>query len=755
MLILYIKNLYSRYIEYFWDEYYQHSLFIPILITIGIIFYFNLINEPSTKIIVINFSITLILYILSKKFLIPRYRQGFPILIFYLIIIYSFFSFGILIAKIDTEIHKQKLIDRKYNLCKATGQVKNITIYRDTSRIKFCFIVNDFSFSDLEIDLQIKNKNLIKICTYNKNSNGIEIGDRIIFYNLTLNPLPLPSFPDDYQFARNSYFENIIGTGYAIGVKKDPSINHPIILDRINNIRYKFSQQIVEELGEKVGGIVSAVTVGIRTFIDEDIQLDMKKSSIFHLIAISGLHISLCSIFFIFILGRISTFFLDKYIDYFLIKKVVLLISLIAVLIYLVFSGITISAQRAFIMFAIVNFTIFRGNQVISRKIINYAVIIILIYEPHSILNPGLQMSILAVASLVCFNSKKYIEHLKEFFEEKQKRFLLIHSKNSFYKNILRIVPHGTILISTILLEVNIPHLAITPTIIYYFGNFSTYTIIANVIAIPLMSFIIMPLIIFYLFIKLFHVEHFGLWIQITLKFFVKILIWISEFFGNLPYGYFKIHQVSFISFTCMIIGLLWFLIWKKNWRFYGLILYGIGCFLCIKNIWPDIFIYEYKNKINLIIKEDNLFYSNNIKQNNYLSRKFLDKNRQDNFLDFSKLQMFHVEQFNNLKNNSKNKQENLKNLFQINIFNCSVERNPSGALFENLNNSLERSMNIYCNYSNNINCSTWNNFKITNQDIKVHGSHSIFIDNNRIKILNDLNYTGNRYWNYKFKKKR
>ena len=916
-------------------------MFIPFFMLIGVIFYFNLKNEPSLNLIIINFMISIFAFYIFKKFIIAYKQNHFLIIIFYLSIMYSFISSGILFAKIDTKLHERALIKNKILIKKAKGQVKNIIHFENQKKI--CFIIKFLKTDNKIIDDIMLSSSLIKICTYSQYAKIIHVGESVSLYKLTINPLPSPVFKLDYQFARNAYFQNIIGIGYAVNISKTFQTHELTFFDIINQIRYNFSKLLIQEFGSDIGSIIAAITVGDRSYLAEDLQDNMKKSSIFHLIAISGLHISIFGIFFVSFIKRLSIMLFDRHIKYYVIERSSLFISLIAILLYLMFSGVTLSAQRAIIMALIINIAIFRGHQVINRRVINYTIIAILIFQPHSILNPGLQMSIFAVFSLICFNSKKYtneikiyinkltffktktnslkcstwnillntkiynknrmfhVEHFRQakrndiknensklfhmeqfkennidtsnnslnenvpcgtfYIEKKNINFFDEMKNHDLYKNynkrhirsnepnvpcgtfsmrdqikitncskwnnlrkkkivqkfkkcstwniivknkyklqinnnqnikynlstilkkrinslncskwnnflstfrtqILQIVPHGTICIFEVAIQTAIPHLAIMPITLFYFQNTSTYTVIANLIAIPLAT-IIIGFTIFYLITTLFHVEQLTKISKFLLKTSIKLLIGISNFFGSLSYNYITTHQISFIAFLFMMLGIIWLGIWQKPWRFYGIILYFSGIILCFRNEISDILIYKYKNKINTIIKIDNQLYVGD-KQDNYIVRKLLESNNQNKILIIQNVP-------HGTFLSEKNKIMNLincstwNNLLNINI-NTNNKINIQMFHMEHLEKKNINSLNHF--FNENVPCGTfsirnkmtmgiqkcsiWNIFELLIKNINEYGPYNIYIKKNKLVILNNLDYIGNRPWNPKYQK--
>jgi competence protein ComEC len=714
--------------ENFWNEYFNHKFWILFFIICGISLYFNLSYEPKLDFVFITLFISFLSVLITKYFQIEK-RNTFIEYIFYLNICLLSFSFGIFIAKIDTERHKKNLIHKEIILKDVKARVQTIQFYKKQN--KSCFKIKNFSNENLRKYSNSKIKNtFLKICSFDKNAKKIKIGDNIIFYGVKLTPFPYPFFANDFQFARNSYFENLIGIGVAKFVIKNIDLkNKKTLFEKINQWRFNFSEHLSEKFGDDVGGIISAITIGDRSYVSDEISDNMKRSSIFHLIAISGLHISFVSLFFTFILTRFFILFSDKYCNYFKMKKIIYFLSLLFATFYLLISGISLSAQRAFLMFLILNIYVYSETQVNTRNIVFWVVLIILITQPHSLLNPGLQMSILAVTSLVFFNFNDYCSACHNFkMSHKNDRINLIEN-----------VPRGTFCMK-IILSVLVPHLAIIPITLFYFQNTSTYSIVANIIAIPLTTFIIMPLIILNFFLEMFHVEQINSLLEYCLKISIKFLLKIGDFFANLPGGYIKIHQISVISFSLMILGLVWFFIWHKNWRFYGLFLYFIGLTLVSYNNFPNLFIYKNKNQIKFILNDDNNFYGYFLDKEDLISKKISIKTKNVPRGTFS----FEIKNKKIFlcKSECDTQFINLNKKVDLVIILREKENVPRGTFSYPVNKKVK----------NETECSTWNILYINSKKIDENGTYSIFIKSNGFIVKTGLDYIGNRPWNFNYK---
>ena len=198
-----------------------------------------------------------------------------------------------------------------------------------------------------------------------------------------------------------------------------------------------------------------------------------------------------------------------------------------------------------------------------------------------------------------------------------------------------------------------------------------------------------------------------------------------------------------------MIFGLIWFLIWQKNWRFFGIFIYIIGIILLFQSDFPDFFIYNNKDQIHFIAKDDE-YHRYSLDNNDFISKKILIQN---NIKSFNKIQ--NVPRGTSLfkKNNKiillyKNQYDesipsNKHNAdFQIILYDKMIENAPCGTLSCEMNNKVKNAKI----------CSTWNIVCISIEKINKNGAYSIFIKNNRLIIKTGLDYIGNRPWNFHYK---
>ncbi|TIT71728.1 MAG: competence protein, partial [Mesorhizobium sp.] len=100
------------------------------------------------------------------------------------------------------------------------------------------------------------------------------------------------------------------------------------------------------------GEIAAALIVGVRAGIPEDINEAMRRTGIYHIISISGLHMALVAGTIMFLLRGAFALFPD-FSSRRPVKKYAAAIALASIAAYLVISGIVVAAERSFIMLAV------------------------------------------------------------------------------------------------------------------------------------------------------------------------------------------------------------------------------------------------------------------------------------------------------------------------------------------------------------------------------------------------------------------
>ncbi|KJE37094.1 competence protein ComEC [Thalassospira sp. HJ] len=305
----------------------------------------------------------------------------------------------------------------------------------------------------------------------------LSIGDQVRA-NARLFPLRPPSVPGDPDFSRNLYFSNIGASGFVFGrqfevVGGGKLHNNNALVAYVESARQHISAAISNEMTGLETGIAKALIIGERGEVTPEIADNLRKSGLAHLLAISGLHMGLlCGT--VFFLIRFGLAAIPAIALRYPIKKWAAMATMLAGLVYLGLSGATIPTQRAFVMLLVVWLALLLDRRAISLRLVGVAAIVVLVLRPDAVLGASFQLSFAAVGALVAF------------CDGPGRRWLDRQGMLSWYER-------GGLYLAGLLLTSLIVTAVTAPIIGYHFGRISMLGVLANLIAIPVMAFWVMP----------------------------------------------------------------------------------------------------------------------------------------------------------------------------------------------------------------------------------------------------------------------
>lgn len=535
-------------------------LWSPFFIAIGIFYFFSLPEEPSLNIffdpIFAGFAISLIFSMTLKKF-----RPFLPIFISFFL---GFVASDIRVRLIDT------YMTGKSESCIIQGNVISVRQVRDVfpNQTRVDEIGQDITLKNAHRAM-LKNVKIIKRFESNKkieqnleqihnltiiSKSGLFTGDRIIA-KVQLNPIK--DSPISPNARLNSYLKGISANAIAVLDEKIEIIG--TLDDFLTQTRINLHKKFLKILGPRSGGFASALITGIR---DDamDIQIAFSNSGLAHLLAISGLHMSVIASIIFFICRKL-------FLPFFPIMsyKIAAFFSIIATLIYLLISGCPVSALRSFIMSFLFLISIILYRRVISIRSVMFVAAIILLTTPEAVINPSFILSFSAVISLIAF-----------YDALRKNRWLRASDKKSWAE---KIAVYFLILCSSSFIST----LATVAYCIFFFRQFSVYGESANLVAIPLITLMIMPLSLLTIFLMLFQSVPFT---SKPLEILIEFLIRIAEHFSSLPQIDFSNYDMSVIEIICITFGGLAICLTQNKLRWLGVI--PISLIIALHKNGPD-----------------------------------------------------------------------------------------------------------------------------------------------------------------------
>ena len=512
----------------------------------GIMLYFSFNAEPNLVFAVI---ISLALFIVTLC------ARSAPAL-FWILLLACAISFGVTIPTIRVKILSHEIVKKKIDDVKITGVVEKIFMQSNGTKIQI---------HEPLIRQGDDQYRLSKIHVHSKSKyNDFSVGDLVTFYANLMPPSGV-LFPDKYDFSRHIYFEKIASSGFVVSkIRVIEYASALPILRVLENIRTKIYKSIWANMGADIAAISTSLILGEQKSISSSALEAMRKSGLSHILSVSGMHLSIVSIICFFSVRYFLSY--STYISQrFNTKKFASVVSIAVTFWYLLISGLQVAAIRSFIMVAFVLLAVLLDREENAKRSVCFAAFFILLFTPEAVFHPGFQMSFAAVLALISFF---------EIYVKITSNNLALKSNGVFSKIIKYF--------KGVLLSSLIAGSATAMFVVYHFGNHSNYSILANLVAAPTVSLIIMPAIVF-----VFVLMPFG---QEKIAFFaldkgVGILLKTASYFSSLKNSVVLLPPISTLPLALFVFGFLWLCLWKKAWRVFGAI--PIACALLIVIIAP------------------------------------------------------------------------------------------------------------------------------------------------------------------------
>jgi competence protein ComEC len=224
---------------------------------------------------------------------------------------------------------------------------------------------------------------------------GDVIDGRIYFYEV-----PGPAAPGGFDAEFSSYFQGIGAYGSAVSARLVSS-GDPTAPDRIvDGVRQTIGARIAAVLNQPSNGIARAIITGDQTAVLEGPRKLMATAGLAHVMAISGLHLSLVAGSAFFVL-RLLLALITPLAAHVSAKKVAAAGAIVAALVYYAISGGGAAALRSTVMAVLIFTAVLVGRRALSMRNVAIAGLFTVLTEPSEIFRPSFQLSFAAVVALV------------------------------------------------------------------------------------------------------------------------------------------------------------------------------------------------------------------------------------------------------------------------------------------------------------------------------------------------------------------
>ena len=371
----------------------------------------------------------------------------------------------------------------------------------------------------------------------------------VIRFRVRLMPPAPPSVPGGYDFAARAYFQGIGATGKAlkpIDVLRPSTAPPPL--------RARLFAHIREQVDGPAQGIAVALATGDQGAIAEADAEAMRRSGLAHLLSISGLHVTALIGAVIFLLTRVMALSQRAALDWPL-----MLIAAgggaLAGIGYTLLTGAEVPTLRSCIAALLVLGGLALGRDAITLRLVAVGALIVLAFWPEAMTGPSFQMSFAAVTALVALA------------EHPRFRALTSARDEGWARRAGRVL--AAMLMTGIVVE-----LVLMPIALFHFHKAGMLGAFANLVAIPLTTFVVMPLEALALLFDLVGLGAPFWWMTAQT---LNLLLLIAHGVAASPMATMLTPAVPSWLFALMISGLLWCLLWRSGWRWLGLGPVAIG----------------------------------------------------------------------------------------------------------------------------------------------------------------------------------
>jgi competence protein ComEC len=297
-----------------------------------------------------------------------------------------------------------------------------------------------------------------------------------------LDPPLQPLEPGSYDFARDLFFQGIGASGFVRGPIKivTPPLTQGLLARAdafIQLLRDAIDARIRAVLPDDRGAIAAMLINGRRDAIDQHLYDAMFVSGIGHVLSISGYHMAVVAglIFFVF---RAGLALIPGLADRAPIKKWAACAALFVTAFYLLLSGNQVATQRSFIMIAVVLVGILFDRPTVTMRTLAIAALVVLSFAPEAVVHPSFQMSFAATLALIAGYEKGSLK--------------LRPNADSWWG--ARAALWGINEIIALTLASLLAGLATTPYAAFHFHRIAPYGVLANLLAMPVVSAWVMPM---------------------------------------------------------------------------------------------------------------------------------------------------------------------------------------------------------------------------------------------------------------------
>ncbi|MED5545451.1 MAG: ComEC/Rec2 family competence protein [Pseudomonadota bacterium] len=389
----------------------------------------------------------------------------------------------------------------------------------------------------------------------------------LIQFEARIMPPAAPLLPGGYNFARTAWFVGLAGSGTILKpvTVLEPAMGGEASLARI---RRGLAGHVRELVDERANGIAVALVTGDRGGITADDAQAMRDSGLAHLLAISGLHVTAVIGLIYFLSVRTLALWPALALR---VRLPVLASGLAALggIGYTLLTGAQVPTVRSCIAALLVLGALALGREALSLRILAVAAFAVMFLWPEAVVGPSFQMSFAAVLAIVALSTSAPVRN-----------FLGPREESAWMRGVRWF---GMLMLTGLVIE-----LALMPIALFHFHKAGLYGSLANLVAIPLTTFVIMPGVVLALAADIVSLGA-PLWAVVgwTINAVLGLAHWVSAQPGAVT----LVPGMGEVAFTLFLAGGFWLALLVGKARLLGALPCVVGSLVLYNQAPPDLLI--------------------------------------------------------------------------------------------------------------------------------------------------------------------
>ncbi len=392
---------------------------------------------------------------------------------------------------------------------------------------------------------------------------GISRG-AIITLRARLMPPPDAAVPGAYDYARVAWFDGVGATGRGFAPVTIVTPGEP----PGRELRTRLSAHIRSQVAGAEGAVAASLATGDQGGIPEEDAEAMRRSGLAHLLSVSGLHITAVVGATMILVLRLLALWPWAALNLRL-PVIAAGAGAVAAVGYTLLTGAEVPTIRSCVAALLVLAALALGREAVTLRLVAAGAAIVLLFRPESLAGASFQLSFAAVTAIVALHESGA---MRRWFGRREE---------GWGRRIARGV--GSLLLTGIAIEI-----ALMPIALFHFHKSGLYGALANIVAIPLTTFVIMPLEAGALLLD---AVGLGAPLWWLCGWGLSLLLWIARTVADAPGAVAALPSMPRGAFALMIAGGLWLALWKTRVRLAGLVPVVAGAVWAAMTPAPDLIV--------------------------------------------------------------------------------------------------------------------------------------------------------------------